>query len=90
MNIQCPNCGEASARHEVPRSEYPRIAPQLVGDLGGVLVFQLSRKHRFQCDHCGARFDAHTNASSFWFALWVVVCALLAVSVLNLGWRLLM
>lgn len=88
MNITCPHCGETSARHQLPRSEYPRIAPQLVGGLGSALVFELSRKRRFQCEHCGARFDAHTNASFFWFAFWVVVCVFLAFCILNLGWRL--
>jgi hypothetical protein len=89
MNITCPACGETTALHQVTRSEYPSIAPQLVGGYAMALVFELSRKRRFRCEKCGGLFCLHTNASRLWLTFWVSFCAFLAFLILSFSWVLL-
>src|SRR2546421_4748567 len=48
--IKCSACGETSARHQVARSEYSPVAPQVIGGILLAFVFTLSRKRRFRCD----------------------------------------
>ena len=66
MDSKCPSCGDRTSRHQIARADYDPVAPQLVGGIVLTLVFVLSRKRRFRCDHCGATFYAHTVASRIW------------------------
>ena len=79
MAIECPNCGEPSARHLIGRPEYPSIAPQMIGGVIAALVFELSRKRRFRCETCGEAFYSHTIGSRIWLALWIWFVVALAV-----------
>ncbi len=78
MAIKCPACGETSAQHQVARSEYDPVAPQMVGGIVLAFVFVLSRKRRFRCDRCGELFYSHTVSSRVWFAFWVLFWVSLA------------
>jgi len=62
MALKCPACGEINARHQVSRSEYDPVAPQLPGGIVMAFVFVLSRKRRFHCDRCGELFDRTLSA----------------------------
>jgi len=69
--MKCPGCGETSARHQVARSEYDPVAPQLAGGIALAYIFVLSRKRRFRCDRCGELFYSHTINSRLWLVLWI-------------------
>lgn len=58
--------------------------------VGGVvlsIIFELSRKPRFQCERCGGVFAMHTVASRLFQVLWIwfVVALLVAVAGLIAG-----
>ena len=84
MTIKCPACGETSARHQVARSEYAPVAPQLAGGIIMALVFALGRKRRFRCDRCGELFYSHTVGSRVWLTLWVLFWVSLAVGIVSI------
>ena len=77
--MKCPACGETNARHQVARSEYPSIAPQVVGGVALALVFELSRRRRFRCEACSELFLAHTFASRLWGGLCAAFFTLFAL-----------
>ncbi len=84
MAIKCPACGETRARHQVARSEYDPVAPQIVGGIVMAFVFVLSRKRRFRCERRGSLFYTHTVGSRAWLALWVLFWVSLALGFLGL------
>ena len=84
MAIKCSLCGETSARHQVARSEYDPVAPQLVGGIVLAFVFVLSRKRRFRCDRCGELFYSHTVGSRVWLTLWILFWVSLAFGILGM------
>src|SRR2546422_2597709 len=81
MAIQCPACGEMSARHQVARAEYPSIAPQMVGGIASACVFELSRKRRFRCERCGELFYSHSGGARLLLALWGLFLGSLAFGI---------
>jgi ribosomal protein L32 len=81
MAIKCPACGETSARHQVARSEYDPVAPQLAGGIVIAFVFVLSRKRRFRCEKCGQLFFSHTVGTRVWQVLWILFWMLLTLAI---------
>ena len=84
LPIKCSACGETKGHHALARSEYPPIAPQLVGGVLLTLVFVLSRKRRFRCGRCAKEFFCHTLTSRVWLALWIFfwICLAIAIAVI--------
>jgi len=82
--VKCSACGETSARHQVARSEYSPVAPQVVGGILLAFVFTLSRKRRFRCDRCGELFYSHTFGSRIWLTLWILFWVSLAVGIVQM------
>lgn len=78
MNIQCPLCGQMTAHHPMPQTEYAPVAPQVAGGVGTSLLFALSRKPRCRCNQCGETFRAHTVSSRVWHSLWLLLLVALA------------
>jgi hypothetical protein len=83
MAIKCPGCGDPGARHQIARSEYDPIAPQLAGGIVMAFVYVLSRKRRFRCDRCGEPFYSHTLGTRVWLALWILFWVSLALGILG-------
>ena len=84
MAVKCPACGETRARHQVARSEYDPVAPQMVGGVVAALVFVLSRKRRYRCDACGGLFYSHTVVSRLWLGLWILFWVSLGLGILGM------
>ncbi len=84
MALKCPACGEINARHQVARSEYDPVAPQLPGGIVMAFVFVLSRKRRFRCDRCGEFFYSHTVSTRLWLALWILFWVSIAFGILEM------
>jgi hypothetical protein len=83
MKTKCPICGQ-SAYHQVARSEYAPVAPQVAGGVAVALVFVLSRKRRFHCEKCGEYFYSHTIGSRLWFVLWTLFWLLVAFAIIGI------
>jgi hypothetical protein len=79
FNVQCPSCGEKDAKHRLGPTMYSPVAPMVVGGVVLSIIFELSRKPRFQCEKCGGVFTGHTVASRLFQVLWIWFVIALAV-----------
>ena len=69
--IRCPNCGDATAHHQVARSQFSPSALVLFGGPALALLFDCSRKRQYRCENCGTLFSRHTFKSRLFQILWL-------------------
>jgi hypothetical protein len=84
LTVKCPACAATKGHRFLARSEYPPVAPQVVGGVIWALVFALSRKRRFRCGNCAKEFFSHTLGSRAWLTVWVFFCLGMAVTIVGI------